>query len=187
MAYFVNLLSLFVLTTTLMLFFFSPSHSISPSPPVNPPFPPVKPQKVDLVVYYKTLSPRCADFIVNYLKLVFQTDLNTIVNLRLVPWVNAKVINGTIYCWQGEALECYLNFIEACVIKAYPEVKTHFPLISCIEAENSTLMQVKRSQDVENFWRKCAHNLGFPHEPIDKCFNSGEVIKVIYHIIYAVQ
>ncbi|KAK0583608.1 hypothetical protein LWI29_000175 [Acer saccharum] len=78
MAYFAHLLSFLVLTTTLMFFFMSPSHSI-PSPP------PAKPPKVDLVLYYETLCPACADFITTDLVKIFQTDLNTIVNLRLVP------------------------------------------------------------------------------------------------------
>ncbi|KAK1562862.1 hypothetical protein Q3G72_018215 [Acer saccharum] len=170
MAYFAHLLSFLVLTTTLMFFFISPSHSIaSPSPPLKPP-------KVDLVLYYETLCPACADFITTDLVKIFQTDLNTIVNFRLVPWGNAKVINGTIVCQHGED-ECYLNVIDACIIKAWPEVKKHFPFISCIEAENSA-MQVKHSKDVEKSWRKCAYNLGFPQEPIDKCYNSGEGIKL---------
>ncbi|TXG58149.1 hypothetical protein EZV62_015978 [Acer yangbiense] len=75
--------------------------------------------------------------------------------------------------------ECYLNIIDACIIKAWHEVKKHFLLISCIEAENSAM----HSKDVEKSWRKCTYNLGFPQEPIDKCYNSGEGIKVIsYHI-----
>ncbi|KAK0584603.1 hypothetical protein LWI29_015987 [Acer saccharum] len=145
MAYFAHLLYFLVLITALMFFFISPSHSI-PSPP-----PPAKPPKVDLVLYYETLCPACADFITTDLVKVFQTDLNTIVNFRLVPWGNAKVINGTIVCQ-----------------------KKHFPFISCIEAENSAM----HSKDVEKSWRKCAHNLGFPQEPIDKCYNSGEGIKL---------
>ncbi|KAK1561847.1 hypothetical protein Q3G72_001761 [Acer saccharum] len=172
MAYFAHLLSFLVLTTTLMFFFISPSQSIPSPPPAKPPSPPVKPPKVDLVLYYETLCPPCADFITTDLVKVFQTDLNTIVNLRLVPWGNAKVINNTIVCQHGED-ECYLNIIDACIIKAWPEVKKHFPFISCIEAENSAM----HSKDVEKSWRKCAHNLGFPQEPIDKCYNSGEGIK----------
>ncbi|KAK3227380.1 hypothetical protein Dsin_007242 [Dipteronia sinensis] len=135
-----------------------------------------RPPKVDLVLYYETLCPACADFITTDLVKIFQTDLYTIVNFRLVPWGNAKVINCTIVCQHGED-ECYLNIIDACIIKAWPEVKKHFPFISCIEAENSA-MQVKHSKDVEKSWRKCAHYLGFPQEPIDKCYDSGEGIKL---------
>ncbi|KAK2655970.1 hypothetical protein Ddye_009022 [Dipteronia dyeriana] len=97
------------------------------------------PPKVDLVLYYETLSPACADFITTDLVKVFRTDLNTIVNLRLVPWGNAKVINSTIVCQHGED-ECYLKIIDAYIIKAWPEVKKHFPFISCIEADNSAII-----------------------------------------------
>ncbi|KAK0585378.1 hypothetical protein LWI29_027608 [Acer saccharum] len=98
MAYFAHLLSFLVLTTALISFFISPSKSIPSPPPAKPPSPLVKPSKVDLVLYYETLCPPCSDFITTYIVKVFQTDLNTIVNLRLVPWGNAKVINGTIVC-----------------------------------------------------------------------------------------
>ncbi|KAI9170119.1 hypothetical protein LWI28_022872 [Acer negundo] len=82
-----------------MFFFISPSHSISSPPPAKPPYPHVKPLKVDLVMYYETLCQACADFITTDLVMkIFYTDLNTIVNLRLVPWGNAKVINSTIIC-----------------------------------------------------------------------------------------
>jgi interferon gamma-inducible protein 30 len=65
-------------------FFFSPSQSHN---------------KVSLELYYESLCPYSADFIVNDLPIIFQHDLLSIVDLKLVPWGNAKLgPNSTITC-----------------------------------------------------------------------------------------
>jgi hypothetical protein len=58
-------------------------------------------QKVNLSLYYETLCPSCATFIVNELaNKVFEEDFLSIINLRLVPYGNAQVQqpNNTIVC-----------------------------------------------------------------------------------------
>lgn len=58
-------------------------------------------QKVNLSLYYETLCPSCATFIVNELSnKVFEEDFLSIINLRLVPYGNAQVQqpNNTIVC-----------------------------------------------------------------------------------------
>jgi hypothetical protein len=65
-------------------FFFSPSQSSN---------------KVSLELYYESLCPYSADFIVNDLPIIFQHDLLSIVDLKLVPWGNAKLRpNSNITC-----------------------------------------------------------------------------------------
>lgn len=55
--------------------------------------------KVSLELYYESLCPYCANFIVNYLVHLFDDDLISIVDLRLVPYGNARVgRNGSITC-----------------------------------------------------------------------------------------
>lgn len=55
--------------------------------------------KVNLSLYYESLCPYCASFIVNELVKVFKTDLISIVNLRLVPWGNTQISpNNTWIC-----------------------------------------------------------------------------------------
>ena len=52
---------------------------------------PAKPGNVNLSVYYETLSPTCSNFIVQNLEGVFNNDLISIINLRLVPWGDANI------------------------------------------------------------------------------------------------
>ncbi|XVF68464.1 hypothetical protein PTKIN_Ptkin11bG0004800 [Pterospermum kingtungense] len=78
--------------------------------------------KVSLTLYYESLCPYSANFIVNYLPKLFQDDLISIVDLRLVPWGNAKITgNDTFSCQHGPA-ECLLNTVEACAIDAWPQL-----------------------------------------------------------------
>jgi interferon gamma-inducible protein 30 len=78
------------LTYLLILFSFSSSTTILPS----------NSDKVSLALYYESLCPYSANFIVNYLdKLVEDDDLLSIVDLYLSPWGNAKIRgNDTFVC-----------------------------------------------------------------------------------------
>ncbi|KAF8018774.1 hypothetical protein BT93_H3623 [Corymbia citriodora subsp. variegata] len=55
--------------------------------------------KVELVLYYETLCPYCSNFIVNHLAKAFDSSLISILDLKLVPYGNARIgANDTITC-----------------------------------------------------------------------------------------
>lgn len=55
--------------------------------------------KVSLGLYYESLCPYCSRFIVNRLAGIFEDGLIDAVDLRLVPYGNARVgSNGDISC-----------------------------------------------------------------------------------------
>ncbi|KAL0436422.1 UNVERIFIED_CONTAM: hypothetical protein Sradi_0350100 [Sesamum radiatum] len=55
--------------------------------------------KVSFEVYYESLCPYCSNLIVNYLYKLFDSDLISITDFKLVPYGNAKIRpNGTITC-----------------------------------------------------------------------------------------
>ncbi|KAL0390101.1 UNVERIFIED_CONTAM: Cinnamoyl-CoA reductase 1 [Sesamum calycinum] len=84
--------------------------------------------KVSFEVYYESLCPYCSNLIVNYLYKLFDSDLISITDFKLVPYGNAKIRpNGTITCQHGPN-ECLLNTVEACAIDVWPDVKAYFPL-----------------------------------------------------------
>ncbi|XP_022766243.1 gamma-interferon-inducible lysosomal thiol reductase-like [Durio zibethinus] len=121
-------------------------------------------QNVTLSVYYETLCPYCADFIVNHLVKLFDKGLISIVNLRLVPWGNAVMQrDGTFGCQHGPD-ECLLNAIEACTIIIYPNVEWHFRFILCVE--RLTL------ENKLNEWVNCFDMTRLGTVPID-CYKSG--------------
>ncbi|XP_015897417.1 gamma-interferon-responsive lysosomal thiol protein [Ziziphus jujuba] len=148
-AYGRRLLTILVATTTILLL--NP-YGCAGSEPVT------------VSLYYETLCPYCADFIVNHLVKLFQNGLISIVNLRMLPWGNAWLNpDGSFVCQHG-ADECLLNTIEACTISTYPDVTRHFRFIYCVE--RLTL------QNRHNEWEKCFEMSNLGTEPID-CYNNG--------------
>lgn len=56
-------------------------------------------QKVTVSLYYESLCPYCANFIVNSLVKLFEKGLISIVDLRLVPWGNSWIqSDGSFGC-----------------------------------------------------------------------------------------
>ncbi|KAF5744483.1 gamma-interferon-inducible lysosomal thiol reductase-like isoform X1 [Tripterygium wilfordii] len=141
------------------LFFFSPPSFLATRPFGS------DSSKVSLVLYYESLCPYSANFIVNYLVKLFEDDLISIVDLKLVPWGNAKILgNDTFKCQHGP-YECLLNTVEACAIHVLPKVDEHFPFIYCVE---SLVYQHKYAQ-----WESCFEKLGLDSKPISDCYSSG--------------
>lgn len=80
---------------TVFCFFLSGSVSASRTSPSD------VTNKVKLGLYYESLCPYSANFIVNYLVKIFEdADLLSIVDLHLSPWGNAKIRanNSTFDC-----------------------------------------------------------------------------------------
>uniref|UniRef100_A0A5B7A6R3 Putative gamma-interferon-inducible lysosomal thiol reductase isoform X1 n=1 Tax=Davidia involucrata TaxID=16924 RepID=A0A5B7A6R3_DAVIN len=150
------LLLLLLLTTTLLLSADSSSASASSD----------QSEKVTLALYYETLCPYCSNFIVNYLINLFDDDgLLSIVDLKLLPYGNAKIgSNRTITCQHGPS-ECLLNTVEACAIHVWPDLTEHFPFIYCIE----TLIY----EDKTTQWESCFEKLGLDPTPVADCYSSG--------------
>lgn len=55
-------------------------------------------KKVELSLYYESLCPYSANFIINYLAKIFEDEeLLSIVDLHLSPWGNAKLRGNTTF------------------------------------------------------------------------------------------
>jgi interferon gamma-inducible protein 30 len=55
--------------------------------------------KVPVALYYESLCPASADFVVNHLAKIFKDGLLDAANVTLIPYGNAKVgANGAISC-----------------------------------------------------------------------------------------
>ncbi|KAI6675230.1 hypothetical protein NL676_003136 [Syzygium grande] len=159
---------------TLFLFLISPSPSLSSDE-----------DKVNLSVYYESLCPGSADFIADYLVKAFETDLINIINLRMVPWGNARIDNhtGAFICQHGED-ECYLNTIQACAIDVWSDQKRHFNFIRCVERNiskgglesgNVSAVYQEKSSNVAalKVWESCAEEQKLEEADIHKCYTSG--------------
>lgn len=122
-------------------------------------------ETVSVELYYESLCPYSANFIVNYLDKFFTNGLIDIVDLRLIPYGNARIgANDTISCQHGP-YECVLNTVEACAINAWPDLIQHFPFINCIEklvlAHEPTA------------WDACYKNTSLNMKLVGDCYESG--------------
>ncbi|KAF8018775.1 hypothetical protein BT93_H3624 [Corymbia citriodora subsp. variegata] len=121
--------------------------------------------KVSLGLYYESLCPYSADFIVNHLARIFESDLISHVDLNLVPWGNAKIKGNTTFDCQHGPSECLLNTVEACAIDIWPDLNEHFPLIYCIE-------KLVYSHDFTQ-WESCFEPLGLDSKLVSDCYAGG--------------
>ncbi|OIV95078.1 hypothetical protein TanjilG_10898 [Lupinus angustifolius] len=131
-------------------------------------------QRVSLELYYESLCPYSANFIVNYLPKIFSNDLLPIVDLTLVPWGNAKLNGNSNFTCQHGPYECLLNTVEACAINIWPELNQNFPFIYCVE----TLVYERKQKE----WESCFDKLGLDPKPIDQCYNGeyGKELELEY-------
>ncbi|EOY07105.1 hypothetical protein SCA6_001237 [Theobroma cacao] len=161
------------LLLSLLIILICPSHS-SPENNVTESQSHSKPERVNLSLYYESLCPYCRRFIVNQLVKVFNSDLLNIINLRLVPWGNAKVVkpDKTINCQHGED-ECYLNTIHACAINIWPDLRKHFNFIYCTENQGVHIKDGQHSDGADAVWKACSARLGMDQKLIKKCYDSG--------------
>lgn len=121
--------------------------------------------KVELALYYETLCPYCSNFVVNHLFKVFDSGLISILDLKLVPYGNARIgANDTVTCQHGP-WECLLNTVEACAIDVWPDLSEHFPLIYCIE-------KLVYSHDYAQ-WESCFEPLGLDSKLVSDCYAGG--------------
>uniref|UniRef100_K7F2A0 Gamma-interferon-inducible lysosomal thiol reductase n=1 Tax=Pelodiscus sinensis TaxID=13735 RepID=K7F2A0_PELSI len=96
---------------------------------------------VSLSLYYESLCPGCAGFLVVQL---FPTwvMLRDIMNITLVPYGNAaeKNVSGKwqFDCQHGQE-ECLGNMIETCLMNQLRDVDQYFPVIFCMESGSSVV------------------------------------------------
>lgn len=124
------------------------------------------PQKVSLDLYYESLCPYSANFIINELTDIFDNGIIDIVDLRLFPWGNAKLTSNNSFTCQHGPRECFLNTVEACAIDAWPNLDDHFPFINCVETR---VYEGKYSQ-----WDTCFKELSLDPKPVTSCYKGEE-------------
>ncbi|WOK95838.1 hypothetical protein Cni_G04545 [Canna indica] len=131
--------------------------------------------KVSLGLYYESLCPYSANFIVNYLAKIFDDGLISIVDLDLVPYGNARIRNGTMVCQHGP-YECLLNTVEACAINSWPDLNKHFRFIYCVES------LVAKHKYFE--WQSCFSETGLDSAGVLECYDNeyGKELELKYAV-----
>ncbi|CAI5443642.1 unnamed protein product [Caenorhabditis angaria] len=88
--------------------------------------------KLNITVLVEALCPDCQQFLTKQLYPVIFKNFADYVNIQLVPFGNAKVLqDGTIQCQHGEQ-ECSINKFQSCFIDSMAD-QNPLPAIACIE------------------------------------------------------
>ncbi|XP_047976810.1 gamma-interferon-responsive lysosomal thiol protein [Salvia hispanica] len=148
-----------------LTFLVAVAHAAADSMQMQPVMASSSDNKVNLSVYYESLCPYCANFMVNHLLKIFQTDLINIVNLRLIPWGNTQIQSNDTWICQHGVDECRLDVIEACAINSWPKVEKHFKFIYCVERLH---LMDKHTQ-----WQSCYGANNLDQTPVNNCYNNG--------------
>lgn len=151
-------LSLYLILFLSFLSLFSPSQS----------------HKVSVELYYESLCPYSARFIVNKLPKLFKDDLLSFVDLKLSPWGNARLTSNSTFDCQHGPYECLLNTVEACAIDIWPQPTKYFPFIFCVE----DLVSQRKHRE----WESCFAKLGLDSTPINQCYKGdyGKKLELKY-------
>lgn len=122
------------------------------------------PAKVLVELYEESLCPYCCNFVVNGLSKLFKDGLIDIVDLRLIPYGNAKASpDGRIVVCQHGELECTMNLVEGCAIKLFPNITQWFPFIACLSAVTPKLA-------IESHVPECAAGAGLDLKTLQECY-----------------
>ncbi|MCL7026052.1 hypothetical protein MKW94_023624 [Papaver nudicaule] len=166
MGYSTSSFSMFVLALVIIMFCSAQVNVLSsPSGIKEITYAAADASKVSLALYYETLCPYCSNFMVNYLPRIFENGLIDIIDLKLVPYGNARINDDKVITCQHGPNECVLNTVEACALQVWPALDKHFNFIKCVETF------VYNSQQSE--WKSCYSTLGYEEEPINECYNNG--------------
>ncbi|CAI2338904.1 unnamed protein product [Caenorhabditis sp. 36 PRJEB53466] len=89
-------------------------------------------QKINITVLIEALCPDCQNFLTKQLYPIVYKNFADFVNIELVPFGNAKILeDGSIKCQHGEE-ECSINKFEGCFIDSLQD-QSPLPTLSCIE------------------------------------------------------
>uniref|UniRef100_A0A0K0DN54 Saposin A-type domain-containing protein n=1 Tax=Angiostrongylus cantonensis TaxID=6313 RepID=A0A0K0DN54_ANGCA len=98
-----------------------------------------KPINITLLV--EALCPFCQGWVVEeFYPKVFEIFAEFI-NVELVPFGNAQIMNGTITCQHGPE-ECRINRFESCLIHVLKSQDRYVPFIYCIDNQLQACIQL---------------------------------------------
>lgn len=111
---------------------------------------------VEVLVCTEALCPDCEHFVADHLVSVYEELGPEVMNLKLVPYGNAKLLaNGTAVCQHGVG-ECDANIYELCAISLHPDPDKYLPFVQCL-AENLPMGHADKPLD-QKLFQDCATN-----------------------------
>jgi len=95
--------------------------------------------------------------------------VGNIMDVTLVPFGNARFVNGKLECQHGPD-ECTVNSFEQCAISLYPAFSEHFPYYLCIEQASADCGE-GGGHCVLPYTKSCAADASLDYSKIAACVN----------------
>lgn len=99
------------------------------------------------------------------------SEVESLVNLTIVPWGNAQAKGAVWQCQHGPG-ECMGNTIESCVFHLYPDQKQNWPFALCYEGLAHTCSRTAWGTCPSDTARTCATTHGLDWSLIAGCFGN---------------
>jgi interferon gamma-inducible protein 30 len=144
----------------------SPSDSIA-SVSFDEPCPCNK--RVKIKVCTEALCPGCRDFVLEQLITTYDILGGEVMDLQVVPFGNAMLVNKTITCQHGVG-ECDANSYEQCMIHSFPHPTQYLPMLSCLE--HALPMGSSPTKFPVDIFEQCAKQAKLDFSPIQDCHDS---------------
>eukprot|EP01066_Platyproteum_vivax_P007241 Platyproteum_vivax@DN2786_c0_g1_i1.p1 len=122
-------------------------------------------KKEEITLYFEALCPYCRKWILKSLFPIYNSPIFADnFEVSLVPYGNAKVVNGTVVCQHGVE-ECELNEQLACGLhyaELYPNISNGIGFAFCVEdTHNAEKCSIANNIDWKWLVSKCyKHDLG---------------------------
>ncbi|KAI3888851.1 hypothetical protein MKW92_009769 [Papaver armeniacum] len=130
--------------------------------------------KVSLDVYYDALDMASANFLIRFLPYIYESDLIELVNLKLVPYAQARIQGkSAVICKRGSQ-ECFINRVAICSFKFYHQDDA-MELIYCI----SHLV----TKSIANKWEMCFDLMRLEEKTVKECFTGNEGKQLEKHYV----
>ncbi|KAI3868564.1 hypothetical protein MKW92_012333 [Papaver armeniacum] len=121
--------------------------------------------KVSLDLYYDALDMASANFLIRFLPYIYESDLIELVNLKLVPYAQARIQGKSEVICKSGIEECLISKVAVCSMKLYHQDDAN-ELIYCISEFVSKSISKK--------WEVCFELLRLEEKPVKQCFTGTE-------------
>ncbi|RZC91953.1 hypothetical protein C5167_021662 [Papaver somniferum] len=135
--------------------------------------PPLFP-KVALDLYYDSLDMASANFLIRFLPYIYENDLIDMVNLKLVPYAQARIQGKSVVVCKRGSEDCLISRVAICSMK-YLHQDEAMELIYCISHFIT--------KSIAKNWEMCFELMRLEEKRVKECFTGYEGKQLDYQYV----
>ncbi|CAJ0606136.1 unnamed protein product [Cylicocyclus nassatus] len=125
-------------------------------------------QPINITLLVESLCIHCQRFLVDQLYPIIFRNFADVIRIRIVPFGNAHIKNGTFFCQHGEE-ECKINRYQSCLFDVIKSQNKFVPLMHCLEEQLMNNASFKNAKSICFANQSVSESI---QEKIQKCFDS---------------